>query len=154
MGNMGMSSPASSNGGGKGKTIGIVVAVVVLVLVGWMLFKGEGANTNDGGTVVTEVESSAIEPKAGEIVVEGKFGCTPLKSGATPTASECVLGLMGSDGKFYALDTSKVESMDSDINQESTLQVVGVLTPVDTDSEEAGIFKYDGVMAVRVMASK
>lgn len=151
MGNMG--GMGGGNGGSKkGLVIGVVV--VVLVLLGWMLFKGDKMPSENGTPTNVVVEDSEIQPKAGEIAVDGKLGCTPLKSGAAPTADECVLGLMGADGKFYALDTSKIETAGSGINAESDIIVVGVLTAVDADSEEAGIFKYDGVMAVRVMAAK
>lgn len=149
MGNMG----GGENGGGKSKLVWAVV-VIVVVLVGWMLFKGDTAPVAGTPGENTEVTESAAQPRAGETAVTGKLACTPLKSGAAPKADECVLGLNGSDGKFYALDTSKVESAESGINAESDITVVGVFTAVDADSEEAGIFKYDGVMAVRVMMAK
>ncbi len=130
------------------------VIVVVLVVLGVTLFGGdkeEVENVNTGGNN-EQSEEVSVKPRSGEVLVTGKFGCTPLKSGATPTAAQCVLGLMGDDGKFYALDTSNIESAASNIDGNSSLKIVGVYTAINTSSEEAGVFKYDGVIAVRVMA--
>jgi hypothetical protein len=152
--NMGMNG-MSGGAWYKNKAV-LGILVVIIVIGGFFLFKGGsdsmgGENTGGSSVVVDNADSIDTAPKSGEVALMGKFGCTPLKSGATPTQAECVLGLMGDDGKFYALDTSKVEQLDANVGPESGLKVVGVMTPVDANSEEAGIFKYDGVVAVRLL---
>jgi hypothetical protein len=133
----------------KNKMVLAALALIVIV-AGYAVFRGNGAS--NGGDVEDEKTEVTAQPKSGEIAVVGKLACTPLKSGRTPSASECVLGLQGNDGKFYALDTSKVESAEKDIQPTSVIKVIGKYTPANTASEEAGIFRYDGVMAVRVIA--
>ncbi|MEK7194178.1 MAG: hypothetical protein AAB660_00620 [Patescibacteria group bacterium] len=129
------------------------VIVVVVILVGFLLFRGGGNKTTT--EIVTDENKAEVvskaEPKAGEIAVVGKLGCTPLKSGATPTKDECILGLVGDDGKFYAFDTSKIEAADNGIVTDSSIRVIGIFSPVDLASDESGSFKYDGVMMVRLM---
>ena len=137
----------------KNKAV-IGVIVVVVIVLGFLLFRGGG--DSEGAYVgnednASDTQTMSTEPKAGEIAVVGKLACTPLKSGGTPTQEECVLGLMGNDGKFYAIDTSKVESADKNIGPSSDVKIVGTYTAVAPNSEEAGIFRYDGVMAVRLM---
>ena len=127
------------------------VVLIVVVALGLVLFGGDKAPKTEGGVVGEVTETTNVEPKTGEIAVTGKLGCTPLKSGAQPSADQCVLGLVGSDGKFYALETSKIEMAESGIEPNSTIKVVGVYTKIDAASEEAGVFKYGGVVAVRLM---
>lgn len=134
----------------KSKLVWLVV-VVVVVVAGWAIVRGNKASapTNEG----TNNQQATVDtsPKAGEVAVVGKLGCMPLRSGKAPVGDECVLGLAGSDGKFYALNTSKIEAAGKGIEPNSTLKVVGTFTPIDTKSEEAGVYKYDGVLAVRIM---
>lgn len=128
------------------------IAVVVLIVLGFVLFSGgDKAPVKEGGVVSEVPKDTVVEPKSGEVVVTGKLGCTPLKSGATPSKDECVLGLVGNDAKFYALDYSKIETAEKGIETSEMVKAVGVFTKVDASSEEAGIFKYDGVMAVRLL---
>lgn len=128
----------------KDKKILAGIALVVIV-AGALLFMGGNGNGNGG-------EAEVDEPRSGEVAVTGKLGCTPLRSGATPTAAECVLGLQGDDGKFYALDTSKVESTDTGIEPDSEIRIVGTYAPANTSSQEASVFRYDGVLTVRVLS--
>ncbi len=127
------------------------VVLIVVVALGLVLFGGDKAPKTEGGVVGEVTETTNVEPKSGEIAVVGKLGCTPLKSGAQPTNEQCVLGLVGSDGKFYALEYSKLEMAESGIEPNSVVKVVGTYTKVDASSEEATVFKYDGVMAIRLM---
>lgn len=138
----------------KNKVV-IGVIVVILVVLGITLFGGDKvsnvdnmADNNSG-----EKQEVSLDLKSGEIAVVGKFGCTPLKSGKTPTKEECVLGLVGDDGKFYSLNTSKVESIGNGVQSAEKIKVIGTYTATNASSEEATVFKYDGVMAVRVMSA-
>lgn len=132
-----------------------VAGLIVLIVVvgGWMLLKGGNTEEPVGGAFVGTEEPKFTDPKENEIAVVGKFGCLPLKDGSTPEGDECIIGLLGDDSKFYAIDNSKVEVIEKGINLETSVRLVGVFAKTDTSSEEAGIFKYDGVLSVRVMQS-
>lgn len=126
------------------------LVVLVLIIGGFMFFNGD-ANNDGEVTGVPPKEISLTDPKDGEIAVMGKLECVPLKSGVAPSGDNCVIGLHGDDGKFYAMDNSKVEIIGKGLNPEAPVRIVGKYTAVDNSSEEAGIFAYDGVMATRVM---
>lgn len=131
----------------------IVAGVIVLIVVvgGWMFLKGDKNEEPVGGAVVGTEEPKYTDPKDGEVALVGKLGCLPLKSGATPSGDDCIIGLLGADGKFYALDTAKVEVIEKGINLDTDVTLVGVYAKADANNEESGIFKYDGVLSVRVM---
>lgn len=127
-----------------------VVAIVVIVGGAWYLMSRDGSDI--GGAVTTPAdETKYTDPQEGEVALTGTLACTPLKSGEPVAAEECVIGLQGSDGKFYALDTSKIEIISKGIDPDTSVRAVGTLTNVDRDSEEAGIFAYDGVIKARVL---
>ncbi len=151
MNNMGGSRPWYKSG-----VVWVIIVVIVLV-AGYFLFHGGNSsstsNTNTNTSQTSgNTQTVSTTPQAGEVSVVGKLACTPLKSGATPTADQCLLGLQGNDGKFYALDTTKVASTDNNITPDSTVVAVGTFTASDPNNTESGIYKYDGVLAVRVMA--
>lgn len=134
----------------KSKLVWLVV-VVVVVVGAWAVVRGNHAGAPANEETNNQQATVDTNPKAGEVAIVGKLGCMPLKSGKAPVGDECVLGLAGSDGMFYALNTSQIEAAGKGIEPNSTLKIVGKFTPVDTKSEEAGVYKYDGVIAVRVM---
>jgi hypothetical protein len=134
------------------KKIGLLIVILVLVGGGLVLFKDR--DSGQIGGAATGEEKRYTDPQDGEIAVEGKLGCLPLKSGETPEGDTCIVGLVGGDGKFYALDTSKVEIIEKGIDIDTTVRLVGKYTKADTGNEEAGIFRYDGVLAVRVMQNQ
>lgn len=138
------------------KNIIIGIVVVVLVGAGIWLFKGNGTGGEKIGGAVTspEQEVKYTDPHDGETAIEGKLACTPLKSGAAVSPENCVIGLAGTDGKFYALDTSTIEIISKGISPDTEVRAVGKLTKVATGSEEAGIFAYDGVIKARVLQAK
>ncbi|MBX4195671.1 hypothetical protein KW796_01790 [Candidatus Parcubacteria bacterium] len=134
----------------KGWFIGLVVLVVLVG--GWMLMRGDGEDDGAPNNVTEEVPYT--DPKGDEISVLGKLDCLPLQSGKVPTGDECIIGLKGSDGKFYALDTSKVEVIEKGIGLDTNVRVVGKFTGADQNSEEAKIYKYEGVLAARVLQNQ
>lgn len=134
------------------KKIVIGLLVIAVAAGGYVLFKDK-ENGNIGGAVVGP-EPKYTDPKDGEIAVEGKLGCLPLKSGEAPSDDQCIIGLVGNDGKYYAIDTSKVEIIEKGIGIDTTVRLVGKYAKADTGSEEAGIFSYDGVLTVRVMQNQ
>lgn len=125
---------------------------VVLLLGGFLLFKGRDAGKIGGS--VTSGELKRTDPRSGEIVVEGKLGCLPLKSGETPSGDTCIVGLVGNDNKYYAIDTANVEVLEKGIDIDTTVRIIGKYVEADTDNAEAGIFTYDGVITVRVMQNQ
>lgn len=135
------------------KKIAILLVIIAVAVGGYYLFKDRD-NGQIGGAYTGGVEPKYTDPKEGEIAVEGKLGCLPLKSGETPSGDTCIVGLVGNDAKYYALDTSKVEIIEKGIDIDTTVRLVGKFTKADTGNEEAGIFTYDGVLSVRVMQNQ
>lgn len=134
----------------------IVAGLIILVVLigGWMLLKGGESQEPIGGAFTGTEEPKFTDPRSDEVAIVGKLGCLPLKSGAAPAGDTCIIGLLGDDAKFYALNTSKVEVIEKGINLETPVRLVGSLAKANTSNEEAGIFKYDGVLSVRVMQSE
>lgn len=134
----------------------ILWAVVVVVVVGWAVwhYSGSAPSTDTGTNTQTEQPAVVdLNPKSGEIAVTGKLDCLPLKSGATPTSDNCIIGVKGDDGKIYALNTGSIESFDKGITQESSVKAIGAYAPADQTSDVAKIYKFDGVLTVRVLAN-
>lgn len=141
----------------KGKTLWVVVVIVVVLVGLYMLMGGSSSNNapsnTNTNTTGQNTQQTDATPQAGEVAVDGRFNCLPLKGGKTPTADNCVLGIQGDDGKFYALDTSKIQSTDPNISAQGKVHAVGTLTPASSNAE-AGNLMYDGVLAVRVMQAR
>jgi hypothetical protein len=129
----------------------IIGVVAVIVIGGAWYFMSRGDEQIGGAVTSPEQETKYTDPQSGEVALEGKLACTPLKSGEAVDADECVIGLQGNDGKFYALDTSAIEIISKGIDTNTNVRAVGSLTKVDSGSEEAGIFAYDGVIKARVL---
>lgn len=130
----------------------IILGVVALVVIvgGVYLYKNKSSDTS-GDVTVTPPAVVDANPKPGEIAAIGTIDCLPLQSGKTPTADQCILGLKGDDGKIYALVTSAVEEAEKGIGPNTKVRAIGTYAPADTTSEEAKIYKYDGVLNVRVL---
>ncbi|MHB1330803.1 MAG: hypothetical protein ACYCY6_02440 [Minisyncoccota bacterium] len=139
--NMGM---LLSNGPWYKNKVVLGIGVLVLIIIGAALFGS--SNGSNGG-------DNAEDVRSGETAVVGKLACMPYKPGNQALEENCVLGLDANDGNFYALDTSKVEVAEPDLEPDAELRLVGVLTPVNPDAVESDVFDYDGVLTVRLFTS-
>lgn len=142
-GNMG---GGDMNGGEKSHKNIIIGLVLVVVLAGIYFYIQRPASTDTTGAEnAAAVIASDIMP--GEVEVVGSLACTPLINGETLDEGECVMGIQGDDGMFYALDTMELEVVE-DTNLDGKVRVVGNYSP-RADSEETGMYDYVGVIKVR-----
>lgn len=127
----------------------LAIAVVAIALIGGgYLLKNSGvpqvATNTDANLALV-----SFEPRTGEIDATGSLACTPYKSGAEIKAGECIMGLRGDDGKFYSLDTTKMENARGE--NLSKVRVIGTFVATDTENPEVGDYAYDGVITVRAI---
>jgi hypothetical protein len=133
------------------RNLTIALAAVVIVGGGYFLYKN---GTPDLATNSVSDTAAVVnfEVRTGEVAVTGFFDCTPLKSGEPIKEGECVMGLKGDDGKFYALNTLNMEdARDNKTSNLTRVRAVGSFTPADTTNKEVGNYKYDGVLTVRTI---
>ncbi len=128
----------------------LAIAVVAIALIG-----GGYLLTNDAKPQVANTNADAnlalvtFEARTGEIDATGTLDCTPHKSGKPVAEGECVMGLRADDGKFYSLDTSKME--DAKGETLAKVRVLGTFVATDAENPEVGDYAYDGVITVRAI---
>ncbi|HRH25601.1 MAG TPA: hypothetical protein PLD99_01440 [Parcubacteria group bacterium] len=127
----------------------LAIAVVAIALIGG----GYLLKNSDAPKVVTNTDANlalvSFEPRTGEIDATGVLDCTPHKSGKPVAEGECVMGLKADDGKFYSLDTSKME--DAKGSNLEKVRVLGTFVATDAENPEVGDYAYDGVITVRAI---
>lgn len=126
----------------------IFLLVVVLVAGGLVLFKGNGEKTSSAGpeTVVNS------QPQSGEITVNGTISCLPYV--ISIEGESCVKALKGDDGKVYALNSLKVGGKESQMSEGTKVTAIGTFDKADTSVDDAKVFKYDGVLNLRVLNTR
>lgn len=133
----------------KNQKIGLAVAAGVLIIGGLIYY----AKSQDSYIPLVNNPVS-FEPKEGEISVTGQFACLPYQPESPSINQECVLGIKGNDDLMYALDTTRVVHRVRDLSEGGEVTAVGSFFPVNRESEEAGVFIYDGVLSVRVLRTQ
>lgn len=121
----------------KNKIVLAVGLLVILLIAGLVGFGGDDTDNED---------SQVAQLQAGPVEVMGTIACLPYVSGDED--QECVKGLLGDDGRNYALNTIGIKGAERNIGQGTEVVVKGTYQPANTDSEEVGIFKYEGVIVV------
>lgn len=83
--------------------------------------------------------------------VTGSFSCLPLKDGSDPLEN-CQLGVHSKDGKYYALDISRIQDANTDLKVEDTIAVTGFLLPAsELDDAKWQAYSVDGVIKVNTL---
>lgn len=141
MGNM------SNMGGGEKSHKNIIIGLILVIILAGVFFYMQRPASRDTGEVENAAAAIASDVMPGEVEVVGSLACTPLVNGEALQEGECVMGLMGDDGMFYALDTMGLEIVE-DTNLDGKVRVVGGYSP-KADSEETGMYDYEGVIKVR-----
>lgn len=128
----------------------LAIAVVAITLIGGgYLLKNNSVPQVATTPSDTNLALVSFEARTGEIDATGTLDCTPHKSGKPVAEGECVMGLKADDGKFYSLDTSKME--DAKGSTLEKVRVLGMLVLTDAENEEVGDYAYDGVITVRAI---
>lgn len=110
-----------------------VAAVAVLLLVGWLLFRN-GSDNN-----------GIPEPVAGqEITVLGEITCLPYHINVA--GQDCVKGILGVDGKIYALNSPK--ALERAFGEGEDVTAVGIYEPANTSFDDSSVFDYDAVLVL------
>jgi hypothetical protein len=92
----------------------IISSIAAVLIFGFLVYKGWGRAVNN------EIDRT--------VIITGSFTCLPLKSGEAPPAG-CVLGVKSGDGKYYALDISRIQDANTDLKADDTIAVTGRLRP-------------------------
>jgi hypothetical protein len=119
---------------------GVWALILVLVVGSFFLF---GGPDNNGGS---EQEDDEVELREGEISVNGVIECLPYK--AATAGQGCVKAVRGDDGKVYALNSIKVNSVENSMNEGQKVTAIGEFEPADTSVDDASVFVYDGVLVL------
>lgn len=114
-----------------------LVVLAALAVFGFLLFKG-------WDKVVNQEIDGKME------TITGSFSCLPVKAGAE--GEDCVLGIKGRDGSYYALDISRIQDANTDLKVEDTIAVTGFIKPEDeiTNSEWSA-FSVMGIIQVNTL---
>lgn len=89
----------------------------------------------------------AIIPPDGDITIEGTTTCLPPKDPSKPTILLCALGLLGTDGNYYALS---YENSEDGMSVEGTVRVAGTFTRETHDTwNSAGTIAVEEVREIK-----
>ena len=117
----------------------LVILLAAAAVVAFLLLKGWDKEVNDnisGGIVTTT----------------GSFTCLPLKGEILEEQALCELGLKSADEKYYALDISKVQDVNTDLKAEDSIAVTGVVQSVKERSPSGwDDYDLDGVILVHTL---
>ncbi len=115
----------------------IISAVAAVLIFGFLLYKGWGNVLNN------EIDRT--------VIITGSFTCLPLKSGEAPPRG-CILGVKSRDGKYYALDISRIQDANTDLKAEDTIAVTGRLRPEDeVDDSDWAEFDIENIIMVNTL---
>lgn len=105
--------------------------------------------TPDGKVFIEENISGS--PSAGQIGIKGEIACLP-KKGSSQQTMECAIGLLGDDGKYYALENLADFDTDFKYSQNGKkVDIYGNLTlkeitgPDGNPYDIAGSIRIDGI---------
>ncbi len=115
-----------------------MIVLIALLVFGFMLFKGWDKVLNEG-----------ID---GMVTVTGNFSCLPLADSSASPEEVCTLGVRSSEGKYYALDVSRIQDANTDLKAEDNIAVTGTLRPEgDIAGSEWSIYEIDGIIQVNTL---
>ena len=121
----------------QGGNVVWLVVLVAVVVFGFLLFKGWDKVVND------EIDKTTT--------ITGNFSCLPLKTGVVD-ATDCTLGVKSRDGSFYALDISRIQDANTDLEADDTIAVTGFLQLIaDVKSSEWDAYNVAGVIKVNTL---
>ncbi len=118
-----------------------LVVLAALGVFGFLLFKGWDKVVND------EID--------GMTTVTGNFSCLPFKLTPKEKAAigvddePCTLGVRSHDGRFYALDISRIQDANTDLKAEDMIAVTGTIKP-ETAISGSEWAKYDIAAIIQV----
>jgi hypothetical protein len=113
-----------------------LVVLLAAVIFGFLLFNGWDKIVNE------KVDSMTT--------ITGNFNCLPIKPEVTETG--CVLGVKAGDGKYYALDISRIQDANTDLKVDDTIAVTGTLQPASAvPGTEWDIFEVNGIINVNTL---
>ena len=127
------------------KTILIALLALLLIGVGVFLFKG-GSDSDESSN---NDDSSAVTVEKGETEVTGTIACLPYR--ITIVGQECVKGVKGDDGKMYALNSISVNAIENTMSEGMKVVAIGVFQPANREVDDSSVFKYDGVLVIRIL---
>jgi|GEM_PF-1527852 len=115
-----------------------VVVVVALVAFGYLLLNGWDKIVNE------KVDSMTT--------ITGNFNCLPFKKEIEISETGCVLGVKDREGKYFALDISRIQDANTDLKLDDTIAVTGVLRPQsEVPGTEWEIFDVAGIIKVNTL---
>ena len=114
-----------------------LVVLAAMVIFGFLLFKGWDKIVNE------EIDTTTT--------ITGNFSCLPLKTGIVDE-TDCTLGVESRDGLFYALDISRIQDANTDLEADDTIAVTGFLSPIaEVSSNEWDAYNVAGVIKVNTL---
>jgi hypothetical protein len=124
--------------------------LIVLALVGGAYVIKRTSTSSNARTVDT-TDTVLAEPTPKESVIVGKLNCLPFKNHEPVTDANCVMGLIGDDGKAYSLDTTKLTIISKTLQVQDRVRAVGVLSAPNSSTDEGTAFAINGVLQARAI---
>lgn len=120
------------------KNIVWVVVVVALAVFAYLMVNGWDKVVNEKVDKMT--------------TITGNFNCLPFKKNIEISETGCVLGIKDREGKFFALDISRIQDANTDLKVDDTIAVTGVLRPEnEVPGTEWEIFEVSGIVKVNTL---
>lgn len=134
----------------KSENAKIITSVIILLVVavgGWYLL------TRDVPESVLNAGNEGVTVPPERITIEGQYECLPHKDTSGPQTLECATGLLGKDGKHYALSFMALETgIPTDLAVGSRIRIEGPILPaaaLNQDITERYVF--DGLITVTTL---
>jgi hypothetical protein len=126
------------------KNKGLWALILVIAIGGFFLFGGSDDSS--------DTANQNLNLGEGQIAVKGEIACLPYRS-ATP-GQGCVKGIMGDDGKVYALNSIAVRNIENSMEEGTEVTAIGTFEPANTTVDDSSVFRYDGVLVVSSLQEK
>ena len=124
-----------------------VIILIVMVIVGWFVL------TRDVPENVLDAGNEGVTTPPERITIEGQYECLPHRDTSGPQTLECATGLLGEDGKHYALSFMALETgIPTDLAIGSRIRIEGPILPaaaLNQDITERYVF--DGLITVTTL---
>lgn len=120
-------------------TIFIVVSAGLLAFV----FSTNQTHSNSSNQDSTQPDEQS-SPGGKSVTVTGKMTCLSPKDISGPVDSSCAIGLMGDEGKNYALNTDD-PSLTGTVPMGQQVRVTGSLTEQTSKYDSVGIIKVESL---------
>lgn len=128
------------------KFLAIFVGMALFFAIGFLTSEFRSRHTQN----IPETKPVSV-PQT--VTWEGEYVCLPHKNTNGPQTMECAIGMKTSDGKFYALDMSKMTATTTSDFISSGMQIIitGALVPKEQEQARQSNYDVSGIIQVETL---